>query len=306
MLVDRFGRALNYLRASVTLRCNYRCVFCHREGIRRVRQKELSVEDYKAISIASYNIGIRFVKLTGGEPLLRDDIHEIVKVFSTAGHKVSIVTNGSLLHDKIDSLVNAGLAWINVSLLALNREKYRYLTGGGDLDKVLKGIKRTVEKGVPVTINYLVLSENIRDFEELLKYSWETGVEKLRVIELIPLGIPPKVFKKLHTKITPIINKLEKLKNDLKIRDFQSRPIYILPNGLKVEVLIGYGNPSLCAKCTRIRLTPDGKLKTCLFREEPSVDLLPILESNLSLEEKVQKIEQAFVKANNLREPFFK
>lgn len=299
---DRYGRHVDSLRISVTTRCNLNCVFCHREGITGSRDELLTAEDYGFIAKVASELEIYYHKLTGGEPLIREDIGDIVKYMKEYSKSVSITTNGVFLEKRAKTLADAGVDYLNVSLHSLNPIVYSYITGGSSpklLAHVLKGIEEALNLGLKIKINFLVMKVNIDQFREILNYASARGID-VNVIELIPLGTPPQVYVTEHTSVDPLISFLEEVSVEKHVREFQNRPVYTMPNGIKVTVIKGYGNPLLCAKCSRLRLTPDGKLKTCLFIEEPSVDILIYVKNR---DEK--GLHDAFVKAIMLRRPFF-
>lgn len=299
VLTDRYGRRLTHMRISVTLRCNHDCIFCHREGIDSSISSELGTSDWVFVAEAAIELGIKYYKLTGGEPLLRNDIPDIVSRITSLGGEVSIVTNGSLLKLYAEKLSEAGLSRVNVSLHSLKPSIFNAITGG-DLQKVLDGIKVAVEAGIPVKINYLVLSLNVDEYKDIIGYAEKIGAD-LNIIELIPLGLPYSSYKKLHRSLDPIEEYLEKNSVRRYVREFQSRPTYVLPTGIHVTLVKGYNNPELCMKCTRIRVTPEGKLKTCIYRNDLLIDMKPAIRSRDK-----EKLKQLIIKACLLREPFFK
>ncbi len=298
-LRDRFGRPVTKMRISVTLRCNHRCIFCHREGISKVRLYELSPSEIGFVAEVASELGIRDFKVTGGEPLIREDIVEVISYLSRHGDRVSITTNGSLLSKYAYQLKEAGLSYANVSLHSLNNEVFRKITGG-DLSNVINGILSAVEAGITVKLDYLVLKWNSSEFREILNFASKLGLN-VNVIELIPLGLAFKSWKELHVPIDPIEGYLEKTSVKKIIRRFQNRPTYVLPTGISVTLVKGYENPELCSGCDRIRLTPDGRIKTCIYRDDLQVDLLPAIKARDR-----QQLENLLRKAVEIREPYFK
>ncbi|WP_440059623.1 GTP 3',8-cyclase MoaA [Thermogladius sp. 4427co] len=300
MLVDRFGRPLTSLRISVTEKCNYRCVFCHREGLIDYKaEQELSPEDWGFVAKVSKYLEISDAKLTGGEPLVRRDIVEIVREIRSNGLSVSITTNGSLLEKYAKGLAEAGVDHINVSLHSLREEVFRRITGG-DLGRVLKGIDAALSYGIRLKIDFVVLSWNKDELMDIIEFASRKGID-VNLIELIPLGLDNGLYKELHVGVERLEALLKSRVLKVEIREFQSRPIYYLDNGVRVQVVKGFCNPELCAKCSRIRFTPDGKIKTCLFRNDNLVDARPYI-----LNRDFNGLVEAFKKANSLREPYFK
>lgn len=302
MLVDRFGRRVDSFRVSVTDRCNYQCIFCHREGLTgSPRNEALNPGDYGFLAEVSAKLGITYFKLTGGEPLIRDDIVEIVREIALHAKEVSMTTNGSLLLEKARGLAEAGLARLNVSVHSLNPSTYRFITGGSLLlEKVLKGIDEALNYGLKVKLDVVVLKANLNELGELIEYASGKGVD-VNIIELIPLGTPPGVYSEQHVQLDPVIEYLENKAVGRSVRSFQNRPEYVMPSGIRVSVVKGYGNPALCMGCTRLRLTPEGWIKTCLFVEKPYVDISREIKMRDQL-----GVEEGIRRAVYLREPFFK
>ncbi len=298
VLVDRYGRPVTHLRISVTLRCNHECIFCHREGIFTNPIVELEPWEWGFVAKVGVKLGIVNYKLTGGEPLVRGDIHEIVEEIHNAGGKVSMVTNGSLLKYYADKLANAGLEQVNISLHSLNPYTFYEITRGR-LEKVIEGIKSAKQAGIRVKIDYLVLSLNSKEYKDIIGFAEKHGLD-LNIIELIPLGLVGEEYWKLHYPLKEIEEYLEKHSIKKYYREFQFRPTYVMPTGIKVSIVKGYGNPLLCARCTRLRATPDGKLKTCIYVNK-TVDMRPAI---INRDEK--QLEEKFREAVRLREPYFK
>ncbi len=299
VLIDRYGRPMTHARISVTLRCNHDCIFCHREGINYNTTNELSAEDWGFVAKVGVSIGIKYYKLTGGEPLVRPDIHLIAKYMVDSGGEVSIVTNGSLLKYHAKKLVEAGISHINVSLHSLKEDTFKLITRG-KLESVLAGIEEALKYNIPLKIDYVVLSYNADEYKNIIDYAEKHGID-INIIELIPLGMDLKDYEKLHKPIDYIIEFLEKYSTRKYVKEFQSRPVYILPSGIRVTVIKGFCNPEMCMKCTRIRFTPDGKIKTCLFRNDTLVNAREYI-----INRNVNGLINALKKANDLREPFFK
>ncbi|RLE83628.1 MAG: GTP 3',8-cyclase MoaA, partial [Thermoprotei archaeon] len=146
MLVDRFGRPILHLRISVTMACNYACIYCHREGeLGSKRADELKPYEIYLVAKAASELGIRKFKLTGGEPLLRDDIVEVVNLLNSLQPlDLALTTNGYFLSEYAYELKRAGLRRVNISIPSLRKEIYREITGVDGLDKVLKGVKAAI------------------------------------------------------------------------------------------------------------------------------------------------------------------
>lgn len=302
-LIDPYGRPVRELRITVTRACNYKCIYCHGEGETPRRPRELSPEEIEQIVKAAASLGVRRVKLTGGEPLLRRDILEIVRRLSLVRgvEEVSLVTNGFYLADMALELKEAGLSRVNVSLSTLNPAKYRLLTGVDGLSRVLKGIEMAVEAGLnPVKINYVYLRGLTEDdFWNLAEYAANAGVSVLRVIEYHESFPLSENFQRFHADMTTLIEELERASVKKEVRELQNRPLYYLPNGLAVEVVKPMFNPSFCAACNKLRLTSDGWFKPCLLRCNGLVDAIEGLARG------PEGIKTALLEAVKRRVPFF-
>ncbi|MEB3817040.1 MAG: GTP 3',8-cyclase MoaA [Desulfurococcales archaeon] len=315
MLYDAYGRPLTNLRISVTRECNYRCVFCHIEGHPSGRPSRpgstpplMSPYEYAVTAKAAYKLGIREFKLTGGEPLLRKDIEEIVKAIRSEapGSDISMTTNGYLLKDLALKLRDAGLNRINVSLHSLKREVYARITGVDGLDRVLEGIRSAIDAGYDkIKINAVVLRGlNENELWSLLEYARSIGAV-LQLIELHPVGLGAKSFRRFYTPLERFERALIEAGAKVTRRELHNRPIYILPDGSIVEVVRPYANPIFCLGCRRVRLHDDGTLSPCLNWRGPRVDLVSRIRSVTTFEEKVAKAVEALREVNMLRRPFY-
>jgi len=292
-LVDPFGRKVTGLRIAITSRCNMSCLYCHHEGEEAspTGQREMSKDDIVTVIRAGADLGVKKVKLTGGEPLMRPDLESILDSLPE-GIEVSLTTNGTLLSERAKSLAEAGLDRVNVSLDSLDPEVYSRITGGTeeDLSRVLEGIDAAIEAGlVPVKVNMVVLKENEDEVWDMVKFAMGKGVI-LQLIELLDLsghGLGGDLFR--------IEKELERRADKIVTREMHRRRKYFI-GGAEVEVVRPIDNTEFCANCTRLRVTSDGKLKPCLLRNDNLVDL-----GSADLEETKRLIE----KATLLRSPYF-
>lgn len=296
---DRFGRPLRSLRVSVTGECNLRCFYCHREGLegsgRRMEAREIG----KIVEVAS-ELGMKRVKLTGGEPLLRPDLEEVVREVSCHTEEVSMVTNGVWLAERAGGLAGAGLGRVNVSLDTLDPEKYARLTGVRALDRVLRGIEAALDAGLsPVKLNMLLLRGiNEGEVDGMMEFARERGL-KLQLLELIRLpGDPPGVYESFHLDPSEVEGKLREKGREVRVRrELHARRVYEV-GGVEVEVVKPMHNSEFCLHCTRLRLTHDGYLKPCLMRNDNLVDVLSPLREG-------KGVREAFELAVRGREPYF-
>ncbi len=297
---DAYGRPLRSLRVSVTDKCNFDCIFCHREG--QVGSGELSTDEILTVAEVLYDVGVFHVKLTGGEPLLRRDIVEIIEGLKNIGYKdVSLTTNGYLLAKYARQLKDAGLDRINVSLHSLKRDIFKKITNVDALDKVLEGVERSIEVGLNVCLNFVLLRGlNESEIWDITNFVLNKGIG-LHIIELHPVQKGKEVFDK-HYWDEKIDEKLRELGGKLEIRDLHYRPRYVFDNGAFIELVRPVNNPIFCAGCTRIRLTSDGFLKPCLMRDD-GVYIRDILESSLSKIAKKRLILEKVKEVNRMRRP---
>jgi len=270
------------------------------------RSSELmSVEEIVRIAKIAIDLGISRVKLTGGEPLMRKDLPEIVSgIAEISGLRdLSLTTNGLLLGDGMAmKLRDCGLKRVNISLPSLNPETYHKLTGG-KLQAALEGVKAAIEAGFcPVKLNMVVLKDvNVGDVPDLIDYAGRTGVV-LQLIELDPVNVGDKYYNEHHRGLDEQETMLrEKAISIEKRPQMHNRLIYHLPNAT-VEVVKPIENADFCGHCTRLRVTSDGKLKPCLMRNDNLTDILTPIRKGANDEE----LKQIFVRANLLREPYNK
>ena len=277
-MVDKYNRNINYLRISITDRCNLRCIYCMpAEGITCMRHEEiLTYEEIHRIIRISTELGIRKVRITGGEPLVRRGIVDFVASLRSIKEldDISMTTNGILLEDFAEQLYSAGMHRINVSLDSLNAEKYTRITRLGDINAVLKGIKKARETGFsPIKINIVAIKgfndDEILDFARL---TFDMPYQ-VRFIELMPIGnagndIDGRFLS--NDFIKDRIETLGKLEHVKKHKNGTNGPadIYRL-KGSKGEIgLISAISHKFCSSCNRLRLTADGQLRTCLLSDE--------------------------------------
>ncbi len=307
-LTDNCGRPLLNLRISITQRCNNRCAYCHREGeVQRAnRSAELMlVDEIVRIAKVAVNLGIARIKLTGGEPLMRQDLPKIVEgIAALPGLRdLSLTTNGLLLGGGMaKKLRDCGLRRVNISLPSLNPETYHRLTGG-KLEDALVGVKAAIEAGFcPVKLNTVVLKDvNVGDVPDLIEYAGSNNVV-LQLIELDPVNVGDNYYKEHHRSLDEQEALLKEKAVSVEKRPFMhNRLIYHLPNAT-VEVVKPIENSDFCMHCTRLRVTSDGKLKPCLMRNDNLTDILTSIRQGASDEE----LKKLFLKANLLREPYNK
>ncbi|MEM1682682.1 MAG: GTP 3',8-cyclase MoaA [Ignisphaera sp.] len=303
MLFDRYGRPLSTLRIVVNNECNYKCIYCHKEGMYKNKDgRILSLEELKVITKIASKLGINRFKISGGEPLLHNDIVDIVKWLNELKpNDISMTTNGFHLATFAIQLAEAGLQRVNIGLPSLNRNKFRYVTGVDALDVVIKGIN--IAKDVflkPMTINVVVLKNiNEHEYLDFIEFASKFNA-RLRFIELEPIGEGKKDFNNLYTPLDKIVEFLEGVSVKMYIREVNLRPVYVLDNGVEVEIVRWYRNHKFCLYCDRIRLYSDKTLKPC-------VGLNNYIDLRKCLEPKIDEdcIESMIIYANTIRKPFW-
>lgn len=290
-LCDPYGRRHTYLRISVTDRCNLRCTYCMpSQGIEKVPSSTLlSIEEIARLGQIFAGMGIRKIRITGGEPLVRRGLAELVRMLSqTQGiDTVSITTNGVLLCEFAKSLRNAGLSGLNVSLDTLRQDRFMQIARRPGLDDVLAGIDAALEAGFPsVKINMVVMrgvnDDELANFAELARHR----PLHVRFIEFMPFTANDWEMERL-LPYGQMIERLQKVYSLHRIDDAnsESTAIHYAVDGWRGSIgFIASMTHSFCGKCNRLRLLSDGLLKSCLFRP-PSVNLRDCLRNGLSDEE---------------------
>lgn len=301
---DPFKRPVISLRISITGRCNVNCLYCHHDGI-LPQAYEMTPEEIFQISRIARDIGIEKIRLSGGEPLIRPDIVEIVEKVSSLGFKdVSITTNGTLMERYADKLVEAGLNRVNVSLDTLNPETYRFITSQDYLESAKRGIKAAAQAGMdPVKVNMVVMKDiNHEEIWDMFEFCKEHGAV-LQLIELLKTESCPDTdfIDQYHYEMDALEDELAQAADEVKTRAFmQDRKKYFVDDG-EIEIVKPMDNTQFCKNCTRLRITPDGKIKPCLLRNDNLVDIIQAIREGKSSEE----LKQIFIDAIDNREPFY-
>ncbi len=262
----------------------------------------MTPDEIAKITGLAAKLGIKKVKITGGEPLLRSDIAEIIKKIRQIEDikEISMTTNGVLLNEKALEMKKAGLNRVNVSLDTINPVKYKNITGVDALKKVQEGIEKAVNVGLnPVKINMVILKDiNTDEIETMIEWAQNKHVI-LQLIELIPLG---RLYEQYHDDLKEVERKLRAISTRVVEREMQKRRKYYLKTGVEVEVVRPVHNSEFCANCTRIRLTSNGFLKPCLMRDDNLQDILTPLRRG----ESEKRLLEIFKNAIMVREPYYK
>ena len=300
---DKYERPILSLRITLTNRCNVNCLYCHHDGMVKSKDEMTADEVYTICKVAK-KIGVRKIRLSGGEPLLKKDIVETVEKISSLDFKdISMTTNGILLEKYAQDLKDAGLDRVNVSLDTLNRETFEFITQKDYLEDAKKGILKAVEVGLyPVKINMVIMKDiNQDEIDEMFEFCKEHDIV-LQLIELIESENcdDDKFSADYHYKLDDIEKELADIADDVREREFmQGRKKYYIDGG-EIEVVKPVDNATFCANCSRLRITPDGKIKPCLLRNDNLVELISHVRNGASEEE----LEEIFIKGINKREPF--
>jgi cyclic pyranopterin phosphate synthase len=302
-MIDRWGREITGIRISLTQKCNLNCVYCHKEG-ENASTQELTAKQIERVALVGAKLGIKKIKFTGGEPLLRKDLKEIITAILPYYKDVSLTTNATVLTKKLaEDLRDAGLSRINISLDTLKRREYEKITGKDCLDDALKGIKSAKDAGLyPIKLN-MVLMKGINEDEigPMFKFAKESGL----ILQLIELhtskeGSLKDFYRVYHMDLTPIEEELRQRANKVVKRSLQNRCKYFIDGG-EIEVVRPMHNTQFCRNCKRIRVTSQGELKPCLLRNDNHLDLKHAL-STPNDEELISLFKECCLR----REPYWK
>ena len=270
MLVDGFGREVSGVRVSLTDRCNFDCVYCHNEGLGDTRgpmepaENEMSAEDVVRFLEVAHEFGVEKVKFTGGEPMLRDDLEEIVRR-TPDEMETSLTTNGTFLPGRAEGLREAGLDRVNVSQDAIDREAFAEITESGAYERVLEGVEAALDAGLdPVKLNMVVFEGTVEFIPEMVEHVAANAGLQLQLIEYMPeiAGHPEWAIdiERVHDWLAERADRIEH-------REMHDRRRYWVDGGM-VEIVDPVGNETFCANCHRVRLTHEGYLKGCLNRND--------------------------------------
>ncbi len=304
--LDSYGRKIDYLRISITDRCNLRCFYCMPpSGVEKLDHHDiLSFEDIEKITKAAVDMGVSKVRFTGGEPLVRKDFSDLVKSISKLPtiNDISLTTNGILLAEQVDDLYSAGLNRVNISLDTLKQTKFYEITGVDGMNQVFRGIDKAIETGLtPVKINVVVIKgmnqDEIKDFARLTYYK----PLEIRFIEYMPVGESNNWSGKyLSSKqIRDICSELGELSLTDSKQGSGPASYYKLAGARGKLGFISAISDHFCDTCNRIRLTSDGKLKSCLFSDK-ELDITGHLESEQAIQELLARSLETKPKNHNI------
>jgi len=303
LVADRYGRPVTNLRISLTQNCDLDCFYCHREG-QEHSHDEMTPQEILNITRIATEFGVRKVKLTGGEPLTRKDIDEIIRLLAGLPSIMenSLVTNArQLTLEKALQLKRSGLNRVNINLPSTNRETYKKIVGR-EIDQAIAGVKSAAEAGLkPIKINMVLLRGlNSDEIQPMMRFAEDVGAI-LQLIELEPVKKGEEFYQQYHYPLDDLEREISSKASHVRVRhSMQNRKVYTLGD-LDVEIVRPVENTEFCMNCTKLRLTSDGKLKPCLMVHDNLLDILTPLRRG----ENPEVLRRIFTEAINLRKPYY-
>jgi cyclic pyranopterin phosphate synthase len=299
-MIDPFGRAITYLRVSVTDRCDLRCVYCMAEDMKFLPKRDLlTLEELDRLCSAFVDLGVRKLRLTGGEPLVRRNIMSLINTLgrhlkSGALDELTLTTNGTRLADFAGQLADSGIKRINVSLDTLDADRFRTITRWGDLNKVMDGLDAAKRAGLAIKINTVAMRDvNDGEFDRMVQWCGEQDFD-LTFIETMPMGDIDGDRTKQYLPLSMVRANLDR-KWTLEDVDFQTGGPARYTSCLETGKRIGFITPmthNFCESCNRVRLTCTGTLYMCLGQND-AADLRKPLRHSEGNEHLVAAIHEA-------------
>ena len=287
-MIDPFGRVVDYLRISVTDRCDFRCTYCMAENMTFLPKKDLlTLEELERLCTIFIDKGVRKLRLTGGEPLVRKNIMQLInalgkKIDEGTLDELTITTNGSQLHRFAKDLYAAGMRRINVSLDTLDADKFKEITRWGDLNRVLTGIDAALEAGLKVKINAVALKDfNDKELPDMLRWAHGKGMD-MTIIETMPMG---EIDEDRTDQYLPLSKVRKDLAQEFTLEDIPyktggpARYVQLHETGGR----LGFITPlthNFCESCNRVRLTCTGTLYLCLGQDDAADLRAPLRASH--------------------------
>jgi GTP 3',8-cyclase len=312
-LIDKFGRQITDLRVSVTDRCNFRCVYCRSADPENhmAHHELLEWDEYERLVGILVHMGIRKVRVTGGEPLVRPGVENFIGRLKAIGvHDLSMTTNGHLLAERLETLIAAGLDRINISLDSLDREKFERITRTKAFDQVMAGIKAAQNSALrPVKVNaVLVRGFNDDEVEAFAEFARERGLI-MRFIEFMPLDADRAWTREAMVPAAEVHRRISARWPLVQVVHERSETArkYRFADGRGEIGLIAPVTQPFCGFCSRIRLTADGKLRTCLFSKDDH-DLKYLLREGATdreIGDEILSIVSQKEKSHRINEPGF-
>ncbi len=301
-LIDSFGRPIEYVRLSVTDKCNLRCFYCLPKGFKSFEEPDnwLTFDEIVRIMGVFSQLGVQRIRLTGGEPLVRHNLDQLTQRLSKLDgiEDLSLSTNATLLGQQAEALFRAGIRRINVSLDTMDEKRFFEITGGGQLDQVLAGLEKASQVGFkPIKINMVVMQDTpIEDYEQMLEYCMQNDFT-LRFIETMPMGTTGRDASSQYQNLQLVKQQL--------MRKYDLVPGLITGGGPAryyringTDFQMGFITPisqHFCETCNRVRISVDGTLYLCLGQND-KVELRPLLRSGISDQELKQVIMEAIAR----------
>jgi len=303
VLTDRFGRTVNYVRLSVTDRCDFRCVYCMAEDMTFLpRAKIMSLEEIAQVARNFVSLGTQKIRLTGGEPLVRKGVVDLIREIGSYGLRdFAMTTNGSQLPALAEDLRKGGLDRLNISLDSLDAEKFSTITRTGKLSQVLDGIDAAKEAGFKrIKLNTVVMKgRNEEEIPELVEFARAKGLD-ITFIEEMPLGEISEHDRGLALCTSEEVRAIIARHHELELTDDNSGGPSRYYRMQDSSSRIGFISPhshNFCSTCNRVRVTVEGRLLLCLGNEH-SVDLLPLLREHPGDDE---RLREAIISAMDLK-----
>lgn len=301
-LVDRFGRTVDYIRLSVTDRCDFRCVYCMGEEMTFLPHAQvLSLEEIEQVAAAFVSLGVKKIRLTGGEPLVRREVIKLIRGVGQLDAELAITTNGSQLVDMAQPLKDAGVNRLNISIDSLQEDRFKEMTRIGKLPKVLAGIDAAIAAGFDrIKLNAVVMKgRNDDEVLDLVNYARDKGID-VSFIEEMPLGninehdraevycSSDEVREMIESRypLQPTTERTAGPSRYYRMADSESRVGFISPH-----------SHNFCSECNRVRVTVEGRLLLCLGNEH-SVDLRETLRRYPNDQERLRDV---IIKAMDLK-----
>lgn len=288
-MLDKLNRKIDYLRISVIDRCNLRCVYCMpEEGVESIPHEEiLTYDEILRICETVSQLGIKKIKITGGEPLVRKDIVNLIRDIKNLDkiEQVTLTTNGILLYDMLDDLYDAGIDAINISLDTLKEDNFKQITRRDGLEKVLMAIDKAYNLGIRVKINCLAIRDfNINELADIANFAKDREID-VRFIELMPIGFGKKYTQIDNDEILSILESNFGTFEPVTEKRGNGPAKYYKNKDMKGCIgFISAISHEFCESCNRIRLTSSGFLKLCLHYNK-GIDLKAPIRSGISDED---------------------
>ena len=296
-MIDQYGRTIEYLRISVTDRCNLRCVYCMpEEGIEQLPHEQiLTFDEIERVCRISTELGISKIKLTGGEPLVRKGLPDLLgKIKRISGiEQVTLTTNGILLKNQLDELMRQGLDAVNISIDTLDETCYHTVTRCGELNQALEGLQAALEyPNLRVKLNCVPMNQSEEEYIQMAEYAKEHPLE-VRFIEMMPIGMGKACQGKSRDELLELLEKAFGNAEPYEKYLGNGPAEYVSFPGFQGRIgFISAVSHKFCDSCNRIRLTAEGYLKLCL-QYESGIDLRKLLRSGATDEEVKEAMRQA-------------